>query len=502
MEHGQVSEFGGIAGRVAREAMSPGTLVTGLGLALLLGTISFIFLRLEMSALATFLSHVVGALALARFALNGLAGEFRGTIFSTAGGSWVRAARVAARYLVLNSAWIVPALLLKGSAGQDAMALVAGAGSGKVLVLAALLVFGIALSPPVCLIVSARAEKMGDILSPAFWGGCFRGRLSDLYVVYVVYIGGLATLLVISLPALALAFGGGVNLGLSVLAAELAFGMGLAITLLGRLCGFYAFGGESAEAPAGAAFSAPPPSSAPRAAAGTAGTVPAAAGRTPTGVQASPGAHVHPAAHGPSLAAAEPAPAGASVKPPLLEATQRVEEARRRFKEDPRGAIGVLQELRASYAPSPQVLHALVLAHHAAGQEEQAVEAAREAFPLCLRRGNLVLAAEMFRALLRHVPVLGIGRDDILVVGATFIKMGDLRGAANAYVLLFRMDPGERRAVKGLLQIADLHLRPQGAAAEAVKIYRFLLEKCPASPFADDMRRGLAEAERRLVRAS
>lgn len=195
--------------------------------------------------------------------------------------------------------------------------------------------------------------------------------------------------------------------------------------------------------------------------------------------------------------AARPAPA---MKPPLLDARKRVEEARALVAGDPDAAIRMLDDLRASHAANPLVLHALVLACQQAGREERAVDLAREAFPLCFQRGNVALAAEMFRALWKHAGALRLSRDQILAVAGALVNLADLKHATTAYAVVARLDPSERRALKGLLHVAELHLRPGGSPDEALKIYRYLLHHCPNSPLDAEIRRALAEAERRLAR--
>lgn len=567
MERPEVSLFSGIAGRVVREAMSLGTLLTGVCLGVFLFFLSFGLASLGNEFVATLSAQAVVALALARFALNGMWGEWRGTIFSTAGGSWMRASGVAARYLALSAIWVVPVGLLAGGlreAGQNAISPLEVLGSEQVPALLLLCAAGMALTPPAFLIVSVRAVSFGDLLLPGHWKQSFSGRLGDLYAIYVLYLGSMAILLLLSLPALALGFAAGVGVGLAVSGATLAFAGGMAVTLLGRLCGFYAFeaddeprlevaapppmrrvAGAGAPAPAAGGHGPAPgspglPAGAPEARSSAAGAAravgrpaaPPAEGGAARQAPAAPAAMGHPGARGaggrpapppgkhaaaPAQAAAvgsyaavppQPAAAGGAAqaggrpagKPPLMDAGKRVDEARQRFATDREGALRALEGLRASHAPNPQVLHALVVLRHQAGQEEKAVETAREAFPLCFQRGNIALAAEMFRTLWRRFGALALDRDQILAIAGALVKAGDLKHATSAYALVVKMDPAERRAIKGLLQVADLNLHAGGSPDDAAKIYKFLLQNCPDSPFEQDIRSGLAETERRLAR--
>jgi hypothetical protein len=240
----------------------------------------------------------------------------------------------------------------------------------------------------------------------------------------------------------------------------LVFCGGLAVNLLGRLCGFYAFG-EAGGAPVEAsAPGAPPP------------------------------------------LADEASIAHSSGQPPLLDTAQRAEEARRRFATDPAGAIASLEELRASHAPNPQILHALCLSLYQSGRADDALAVAREAMPICLGTGHVTLAADIFRFAAAHLKELGLDRDQLLAIASVLLKGGHPGHAANIYATILRVDAGERRAVKGLLQVADQKQRDPAGVSEAVKIYRYLLQHCAGSPLADDMRRGLADAEGKIARAS
>ena len=547
MHQDWTSEFSGVSGRVLRETLSAGTLLSGVCLGFFLTLGGWLLAQLGARDMVAPFAQVVIALALARFAVNGLFGEWRGTIFSSAGGSWARVTMVAAFYFALSAIWLLPAFLLTPAAdefGPELASLAQGMGGGRVLALLLVCVLGIGLTPPVFLIVAVSAEGFADLVSAAHCKRLFQGRLGDLCVVYVLYLGSLLAALVLTLPLIVAAFGRGVEFGLFVSGLDLLFTGGLAVTLLGRLCGFYAFGEPEREAQAAADLphSAPPQHRTP--------TPPAPAGSRPAGATAAPprapaavrqpqptgtvpapthaaappaaGAQRHLAAPGarPATAAAAanaaaprstsvPADAAApsavkplhpSGKPSLMDAQRRVDEAQRMMEQDPSRAISMLEELRSSHAPHPLILHALCLMRQGAGHLVEALEVAREALPLCFERGSLIPAAEIFRALAASVKELGLNRDQILSIAAALAKAGDLGTAAQTYAGIVRLDAGERRAIKGLLQIADLKMQDPARTGEAEKIYRFLMQHCASSPLADDMRRGLEEAQRRLAR--
>jgi len=511
MDDTRVSAFGGIMGRVLRDSMSIGTAITGVILGLILLAFGFILGLVGASSLGMLFGQIVVAVALARFALNGMSGEWRGTILSTAGGSWPMALVVAGRYIVLNLLWVAPLLLLGMGAVVSATAPVPVYGSGDpsgslspgmsgmpggagglamtlpllalftsktFLTSAGLSVLGMALLPPIFLIIAVRSAGFGDIFSPALWRATFSGRMGDLYALYSVHGGALGMLLILALPAALLTFAAGKAIGILFLFVALVFGGGLTVTLLGRLCGFFAFGEEDQ----GPAFATRP-----------AGDRHRASGRAS---RPRP-----PEVFGSPEPAAELAP-DASGKTPLVDASQRAAQARQRFETDPEGAVGELNELHAQHAPSPQIMHALALCLHKAGRIPEAVSIARQAMPLCIGGGHVVLAAEIYAALWKQARELSLTGAQINAVAAALAKTGDHARAITAYGMALHMDHGDRKAIKGLLQLADHKMHGEKRPQDAARIYTFLLQYASGTPFADDIRRGLVEAESRLARAS
>jgi hypothetical protein len=523
MDEIRISPFGGVAGRVLRDSMSFSTAISGIAIGLTVMAAWFLLDYSGLRILAQLLTQVILAVALARFALNGLAGEYRGTVFSGAGGSWGQALAVAGRYLVLNLMWAAPLVLVAWQSAASVLAPAAPSMTGAAadpgpgglaappgglavmlpilglltskpfLFSVGLLLMGLTVLPPVFLIVAVRSERFADIVSASHWRLIFAGCMDDLFALYSIYGGGLGTMLLIAIPAVLIGFAAGSEIGFLFAAGALAFFGGLMVSLLGRLCGFFAFGDEHGgwvRAPAPGMEDAPESPGSWRA--GRSDEPPVAAPR-----QATTDAEAAPPPAGP----AEPA-ADAHGLPPLLDAAEKVAAARRRFETDPDGAIRELAGLRDTHAPSPQVLHALAFCLHLAGRAPEALEAGRVAVPLCLARGNVALAAELFAALWKNARALGLEREQIDTLAAALAKSGDLGHAVSAFGLALTMDPGDRKAIKGLLQLADHRMHREGKAKDAARIYTFLLQYAPTSPFAEDMKRGLAEAESRLARAS
>ncbi|HZN03532.1 MAG TPA: hypothetical protein VFD06_08065 [Candidatus Polarisedimenticolia bacterium] len=494
-ERASVGMFGGVVGRLVRDATSPGTAFTGFVLGVVLLTSAFVCRMAQADLLGQLLAQIVMAAALARFALNGYAGESRGTILSTAGGTWHQVLMVAGRYLALQLVWVVPVFLLGWSAfasvlrpetntvllapyGGSTMPPAATNGaatllpilgvlsSGAFLWSIGLMFFGMLLLPPVFLIVAVRSEKFGDVVSPAIWSATFGGRLGDLYTLYAVQAGGMMMGMVLMAPPVLIGFAAGSGLGVLMLVVAMGFLAGLTVTLMGRLCGFFAFGDESPAQPAHS-----------------------------RAVDAEP-APVTDSAGSDSAAEDE------SPLPPLPDAAERAAAARQRFETDPDAAIAECEALCAQHAPSPQVLHALALMLHAACRIEDGADVARAAITLSLKRGHTTLAAEVFVAFWKQAQALGLTGEQIDLVATTLLKGGDLAHATTAFGIALRFDHGDRKAIKGLMQIASHMLHREARPKDAARIYTFLLQYASSSPLAGDMRQGLAEAEARLKRAA
>jgi hypothetical protein len=508
----RVGMFGGVVGRLVRDATAPGTAFTGFVLGVILLTSGFVCRLVQADVIGQLFGQIVMAAALARFALNGYSGESRGTILSTAGGSWPQALMVAGRYLTLQLMWVVPVFLLGWSAiaaalrpetnsvaitpfgggampppqthGAAALLPIFGVfTSGAFLWSIGLLFFGMLLLPPVFLIVAVRSEKFEHIFSPAVWSATFGGRLGDLYTLYAVQAGGTMMGMVVMAPLVLLGFTAGSGIGILAIVVAMGFLAGLAVTLMGRLCGFFAFGEESPAASPGRA-DAPDGPPGPRAIAAFPGGAHAAASDQAAGADA---------------AAPEP-PDEESPLPPLPAAAERAAAARRRFEADREGAIAELEALSEQHAPSPEILHALALMLHAAGREDGA-GVARTAIALALKRGQATLAAEVFAAWWKQSQALGVTGEQINLLATTLFKSGHLARATTAFGVALNLDHGDRKAIKGLLQIADHRLHREAKPKDAARIYTFLLQYAGSTPFAEDMKRGLAEAEARLKRA-
>jgi hypothetical protein len=505
------STFGGIAGRVLRGTLSAGTFLSGFTLVFILAILSIMLRQFTEGNIQALLVQIGVAVALARFATNGLAGEWGGTIYSTRGGSWLDALRVAFRFSTLSSVWLAPVLLLgwrPAVVGSAIGEMMMGGKAGLMLSLTTLVVALAALTPPIFLIVSVGAHNSADIVSPRHWRRLFSGRAGDLFLVYAVYLGGLGMTVLCLLPLFTAVAFQNRDLALFLGFFALAFIAGMSLDLLGRLSGFFAAGSEGLMRPIPVAAIEVPAnpigSPHPHAPAGEA-MVPATdsfhaevhpglmtthspSRETPSGV--------HLTEANPSRTAATP-----SGKAPLLDAREHVDELERRLTVDPEGALAALAELHESYAPNPLIMHRLCIALATHGHRAESLELAREAIPLCLERGALRLAAEIFAQHQDRPDAFPLNRDTVINLAQDMRRHGDLAAAEHAFRNVIDRDRGERRAVKGIIQIAEDQLQ-LSEYAEAQRLFRFLLDHCGDSPLAVHIQDGLAEAERRLAKAS
>ena len=159
----------------------------------------------------------------------------------------------------------------------------------------------------------------------------------------------------------------------------------------------------------------------------------------------------------------------------------------------------------AAVAPAPPLgdpasLHAAWRARLAAGDVDGAVAAAREMIPAGLAKGLPKAAAEVYRQHLDRLPDLGLDRTALDLLADQLLRDGDAAAAAWTFSQALDSDPADPKAFKGLLRVAEHHLEKGKQPLEAVRVYRYLLERAPGSPFADHARDLLVDAERRAAR--
>lgn len=492
MDDSRVSSYGGVAGRVLRESTSIFSITAAIAVGAMTIGLSFLAGLLGAPKLLMFLIQLLLAVVLAKTARATAAGDFGGALLSERGGGWSDALPTAGRYVALSFAWLVPLFLFGGDFLNPASL------RAPTAPLFAFLFISLA-TPPVFLIVALTADEIAEVFMPRHWATAFRGRAEDLVVVFAVYLGGLTVSAFLAIVPAILLLARSPGSGVMMLAIAGAFVLGLAVLLLGRLCGsFVLTHGQEME------WMAPPPRREPPLLA----TMVSPPGRS------APPARVPPPLAPPVLASAAtvaiplaavaPAAAPPIVGPKrmLLDLPERLEEAWRRFAADPRSGIALVEEMRASaMSASPQLLHALLLMRHQSGDDDGALALAPEALSVILSKGNVRLAAEVYRVLQRHVDALGFDREQLLSIAISLFEMDDWKTAANAFAHVLRRDASEVRAIKGMMQVADAMLRRTETVADARRLYDYLLESCPNSPLRELMREGQDKASRATAHA-
>lgn len=148
----------------------------------------------------------------------------------------------------------------------------------------------------------------------------------------------------------------------------------------------------------------------------------------------------------------------------------------------------------------PESLQAIWQARLTAGDVEGALEAARMAIPAGLAKGSPKAAAAIYRQHLDRLDALGLDRPALSLLADQLLRDGDVAAAAWTFSQALDAEPGDAKAFKGLLRVAEHHLEKAKAPLEAVRVYRYLLERAPGSPLAEHARDLLADAERKAAR--
>lgn len=504
----RMTVFSGLAGRALRKSASIESTLVGFLLVGGLALTTWWLHRFESESAAPAFVLPALAIVLARYALEGTGRSGRASFF--AGTDWGATLAIAIRFIVLSLIWVVPLVLWRASLAD-------GEGFGfdptmlmfdrRMLALLSLYVAAQLLSPPLFLIAATDAERWLDLVRPAKWGAHFR-RGSDLFLIYALHLGAITMMTLLVLPVLvpvalrstdaAIFFG--------AVAAVFLFGFGTA--MLGRLCGTFAgFSDDTMEvAPATATAQAGPAGPATRDAVRPPVYAPArrapaeaiAAPTIPTGAAATNGAASSSVAGSP--APAEPVPA--VIRPPLLNARERVNEIRAQAGPDAAAALAGLSALREQHAPNPLVLHAMAELLLETSRHDDARAVMAEAFPLFFERGNIRPATEVYD----HAAMRGVAPELkpewLSAIGLELLEMKRPVAARPVLEQALNGAPWDRGVIKGLMQVAEFFLERDGRPEEARDVYTRLLDRCADSPMADMMRRGLHESERRVALAT
>ena len=447
---GARTAFSRVSGGIVLESFSIISLFTGLLAALPAGFLLLIGPSGPRSAgVGATVSVVWGITVLvfvSRFAQLGIAGDSEGGLFSEMAGPWSGTFLAAARLFVLWVVWALPLVawaFLKGepeapAAGFPGLGFALLAAPRIPVLLGIWAGLGMVLSFAF-VAVAAAAPGFGDLFSPGLWRTLFAGRIGELFVAIAGTYGPPVSVLVVFFPLLVALVPLNPKGALTGTIPFFIYAVGMVLSLQGKLCGAYAAASVVEEGEVSESFAVAPPAEAYAAAAAPASPVP-----------------VHTAAPG----FESPAPVFAD----------------------------------------PKQLHAAWRSRLSAGDLEGALEAAREAIPAGLAKKEPKLAAEMYRRHLDRLPELGLDRTELDLLADQLLRDGDVAAAAWTFSQALDTEPTDPKAFKGLLRVAEHHLEKAKEPLEAIRVYRYLLERAPASPFADHARDLLGAAERRAAR--
>jgi hypothetical protein len=441
--------FSRVSGGIVLDSFSIVSLFTGILAALPAGLLLLIGSSGPRSGgIGAAVSVVWGVTVLvfvSRFAQLGIAGDSEGGLLSGSAGPWSGTFLAAGRLLVLWAVWALPFVawaLLK--AEPEAPAGFPGMGMGLALLGAARIPFLLALWSALGMVlsfafvaVSAAAPNFGDLFSPGLWRTLFAGRAGELFVAIAGTFGPPVTVFAFVLPVIVGFVPVNPKAALTGTIPFLLYALGMVLTLQGKLCGAFAAASLVEEGEVAEVFEAVLPAEAH----GTVAAVPAL---------------VHTAA-----------PAA----------------------ETPGPVLG-----------DPKHLHTVWQTRLSAGDAEGALETAREAIPAGLAKREPRLAAEIYRRHLDRLPELGLDRTALDLLADQLLRDGDVAAAAWTFSQALDTEPTDPKAFKGLLRVAEHHLDKAKEPLEAIRVYQYLLERAPASPFADHARDLLGSAERRAAR--
>ena len=445
---GARTAFSRVSGGIVLESFSIISLFTGLLAALPAGFLLLIGPSGPRSAgVGATVSVVWGITVLvfvSRFAQLGIAGDSEGGLFSEMAGPWSGTFLAAARLFVLWVVWALPLVawaFLKGepeapAAGFPGLGFALLAAPRIPVLLGIWAGLGMVLSFAF-VAVAAAAPGFGDLFSPGLWRTLFAGRIGELFVAIAGTYGPPVTFLALVLPFLIALVPLNPKAALTGMTLFLVYPLGMVLTLQGKLCGAFAAASLVEEGDA----------------AETLEVVPSAEAHATVGV----------------------APAPVHTATPAVEA--------------PGPVLG-----------DPKHLHTVWQTRLSAGDAEGALEAAREAIPAGLAKREPRLAAEIYRRHLDRLPELGLDRTALDLLADQLLRDGDVAAAAWTFSQALDTEPTDQKAFKGLLRVAEHHLERAKEPLEAIRVYRYLLDRAPASPFADHAHDLLGAAERRAAR--
>lgn len=160
--------------------------------------------------------------------------------------------------------------------------------------------------------------------------------------------------------------------------------------------------------------------------------------------------------------------------PVLIDVESHVREAEERFAEDPVAALADLERLRDTHQPSPELLRALCLLYKRSGMTTHAIDAAREALPLCFRERQGILAARILEEIDADAHALGFDREQLVAIGGALAETSEWRVAFRALASWLMKEPDDDRVAAIILRLVDRLLDASQAGEDAWRMATFV----------------------------
>ncbi len=455
MEGNERSSFVRTVGDIVLDSFRPASSLTGIIL-----SIPLIFAALApakthghmVPGICIFTSILLTMYAQARLAMNGFAGDSRGGFFSPSGGRIEDVIPVFGRLLALSIGWAlpIPVMIWIWEPKLHSIVRFPFPTADPPPTLLVVYIGTILIAPFFLLPVAVAATRFTEIFSGGLWRGLFGGRLGEVVLMIVATVGAPLALATILAPWLASLSANAPGVASFLGAVVGIYLVGVTLSVHAKLSGFFAAAimqGEVEEA------------------------VPLDAVASASGVPSAP-------------------PASRAVD-------NDIRQAWAAFPSDHEAALARLGALAAAPVPDAKTFHALSLMKHKAGDAAGALEAARQAIPLCLLANEGSLAAELYRNHAVDATSLLLDHAQLVAIGDVLFGHDDPSAAANAWAHALNADATDRKAFKGLLKVADQLLHTGGSLDNAIRIYEFLLQRVPDSPFADHAKAQLDIASRK-----
>jgi hypothetical protein len=464
--------------------------------------------ELELTRIAPLILQALAFLFVVRIALNSAYGDPMGGVFKATGTNWPDSFAALGRLFLLNLIWAIPLVILGEGISQMPGQLMMGGGvAGPALLLA----LAMALLPPLFLVSALAAGSFSDLFDVDHWRSLFAGRLPDATALFATYFGGAVTASAMALLIGASLGNGKPGLTIFFLLVAGSYSLGITMLLLGRLVGGFIRTGHSG---VGATELSPEPMPAgdPMVDEGwdptrSASVFPIAETMTQ---EASSYTSQKPTAEGEqhdtapiSVGPATSRSVAPAVEQRLADPTPKatvsevLRHVQRLAETDPERALSELEQHLSRQGPHPMVIGHLAILQDQMGKDE-AMRTAQQAADLALSVGNVGVVGELFEVFRQRLFDLRLEPEQWQKVASASQGVGRIESATVLFCHVLENDPSNLASIKGLIQIAEGHLKAEDQTESAVVIYDLLDRMCPDNPFVDFVEAGRQAAERRL----